>query len=254
MAAMSAMFFTFTTLQGQWVQRGPSSVTGQVVPTTTATSTHIISYNDIVTTYNTAVTNENVFRENLSRIEAMIAQERINVQSQIRDFRRSPYGSETNLTTLRRLETDLRMVRQLRQNNLSAAHRRIFLTYSSIQLPPTDGSAGLTRDHHADAIARLNHLAALSQYSSLADASYYQYPTSLEPYLTAALIQLPPATAPVAVSVAPAVPAVTAPVVAEVAPPQIIAPEPVAETLPVRADIDRSQMVVPEFVETSTAM
>lgn len=260
-AALSSAFVSYQLVKQQELTRTPSSFSSpltimQQPPVATAApqQLQIYSYQDIVNTYNTALSNETTMRQGVLRLQSMLAQARqTHSIERASDFRRSPYG--TTQTTIRTIESDLRMLQTLRRNNLAQAYRQIHGTYAMIQLPPTDGSPGLTRAHHVDAVARLNHIAAITQYVSTEGNNYFAYPESMQPYLVAANSSLPPEVVnPVTATATTAAPAVPAPQVA--IPVVVEAPQaPAATTSPINPNGDAIQEVVtPVFTETPVAM
>lgn len=221
LAAASAMFMVYNVLQTQVRYRTPSSTTPTVnIP-------NVYSYQDMITTFETAVVNENVLKQNVEQLQNMLATEKQRYSAAFNERRQthammtmaSPYNPISKNIT--QIETDLKRLRMMRQNNIDTAYMRLFFTYSSIQMPPRDGRPGLSEEQHKDARAKMDYIIALKQAIQCEGTGFCNYPTLQQPYVTANLYT-PPLLNP------PAVPA-TAPEVTPAPAPVAVTPAPQAE-------------------------
>ncbi|MCC6138061.1 MAG: hypothetical protein IT287_05475 [Bdellovibrionaceae bacterium] len=191
LAAAGSMFVAYNTMQKQWKPRVPANFpmyvqqsTYRQVPMNLNPTQMVYSYADVVSTYDAAMSNEVQLRNNQITLQGMLAQEQQRLGQQNIRERANPYSTVS--VDVRKIEDEIRKLKQLRQNNLETAYMRIYLTYASIQNPPTDGRPGLTKEQHADARLRLENIATLKQSVQLEGTGYYSYPNPQATYLTAA--------------------------------------------------------------------
>lgn len=189
LAAASALLMAFNAVQTQLKIRAPSSteMLGELLKPGVTTT---YSYADINTTFEAAMVNENIHRQNAEMLQGMLASEQARYEAARADIRNihtiaSPYNPISR--QIQKIKDQILRVKIQRERNLDTAYQRLFLTYSSIQMPPRDGRPGLTEAQHIDARRKIEYVATLKSAIHNEGTGIYKYPSYDQPYLTAGI-------------------------------------------------------------------